>query len=382
MFFVFDNVPDLPRLDFRGNTNIKPEAFAQLQKLLAERIELQKFAANSTKPQTTEIEKLSDKLGFSIDLLELCEKEQIVPEGAVYKGFLKNQNKALRLFYNPDVIFSTDLIYARYVFSLATTRSAKDEMDNIRKVIHQLDIYNDTIKSIIDKTRLANVRIFRLHHFQNLVFSALGANSRLFELNHRTVEYLDYLLRINFASILIIKALATPLAPEKATFLSQLCKKSWMICRDSKAFWEETKSPELQVLVDFFDLATSFFFFLTMYAVIRCNIYENDGLLKKNKDYKTITWENYILSEEIRKLLKIVSQQKFKSNDLFNIDENRRVFTSFYDVFMGSLTEECIKSYTYLKDDMGAVNMKQPGAIVNSVGITGDFIEKVLRGDS
>lgn len=382
MFFVFDSVPELPRLDFRNSTNISPDSFASLQQFLQSRIDLQKFSSNPSKIQSSDLEKQSENLMFSVDLLELCEKEQIVPEGAIYKGFLKNKGKALRLFYNPDVVLTVDLIYSRYAFAFATLRSAKDEMDNIRKVIHQLDVYNDLIKNIIEKARFANTRIFKLHYFQHLIFSALGSNSQLFELNHLTVQQLDVLCRINFASILIIKALSSSLSPEKLTFLAQLSKKSWSLCQEGKIFWERVGSAETQLIADFYEIATQFFFMMSMFSVIRCNLYENDGLLKKNKDYKTTIWENYVLSEEIRKIVKQVSQTSFKSNDIFNIDENKRAFSAFYEVFMGSLTEEAIKSYGYLANELGNIPRNQPLAIVNSIGLTGDFIDKILKGDS
>lgn len=378
MFYVFEQLPELPRLDFRNAPSVSQDTFNKLNAILQSRIELQKFVNNSSKSTVQDAQKMNEKLGFSIDLLELCEKEQIVPEGLTYKGFLKNTGKNLRLYFNPEPVFVCDLIYSRYAFSMATLKSAKAECENIRKVIHQLDVYNEVIKSIIDKLLLANTRVYRLHKFQQLVFSGLGSNSKLFELNHKTAQAMDNLFRINLSSILLIKTLSSPLNPDKAVFLAQLCKRSHMNCIESKEFWEAANAPQFQSIVDFLDIAANFYFFMSMFAVIRCNQYENDGLLKKNKDYKTIVWENKMLSDEIRNMLKQIREAKYKSGDQFNIDENKRIFQVFYDTFMATLTTECIKNFEYLQDQLGGVTQNGPKNAVNTIALTNDFIEQIL----
>lgn len=382
MFFVHESVPELPKLDFQKISSMTPQVISTLQRLLQDRVHIQKYVSAPSRIQFADVEKASSKLGFSIELLNTCAKNKLQPEGASYKGFLKNKGKTLRLFANPEVIFTVDFLYSRFGFALATLRSAKDEMENVRKATHQLDAYNETVKSLIEKTRAASQRIYKLHQFQPLISSSLGVNGQIFELNSRTVECIDLLCRVNFASVLVIKTMSSMMNPDKASFLAQLCKKTWLLCQQSKQFWDGVATPETQVFADFFDIATSFFYMMTMFAIIKCNNYENDGLLKKNKDYKTIVWENSALAEEIVKTHKQAIKQKYSSSDSFNIDENKQAITSFFEAFMAQACEDSNRTYGYLKNELASHPKPTALAIVNCFGLTSDFIEDVLKEDN
>ncbi len=241
---------------------------------------------------------------------------------------------------DPEVLFTTDLIYLRYSLAFAYLKSVRSETSNIRKIIHEISIYNDLVKKVIDRVLAATLRIFKLRKAEQFVFSGLYDSIRIYELNHNTLHALDGLCRINLASILVIKTFGTGISPDKASFLAPLAKRTTNSIDELRKFFNTPFNDTFVSLIDFLEISATFYRCLTLYAIFRLNLFENDGLTKRNKDYKSILVENFVIAKEINARLDDLKKKQFKSKDSLNVEENRRFCIVFFEKFASSYLEE------------------------------------------
>ncbi len=259
---------------------------------------------------------------------------------AKYKGFLKNQGKILNIDSDPEVVFTTDMIYLRYSLAFAYLKSVRSDTSNIRKVIHEISIYNDLVKKVIDRILAATLRMFKLRKAEQFVFSGLYDSIRIYELNHNTLHSLESLFRLNLTSILVIKTFGTGLSPDKASFLAPLAKRTMISIEEMRKFFNTPVNETFISLIDFLEISAIFYRCLTLYAIFRLNLFENDGLIKRNKDYKSILVENYVIAKEIIAQLDGLKKKQFRSKDSFNVEENRRFCSVFFEKLASSYLDE------------------------------------------
>lgn len=371
MFFVMDSIVELPKMVF------PPQSPSSLLEPLQSRVELQKFIQDAEKKAAPDCQRMAEKLVFSVDLLENCSKLGLLPDLDGFRCFLRTDEKFLKLLPSPKNVFSVDLIYSRYAFCLSVLRSCRGEIEAVRRSVEKLDLYPEVIKTLLDKLLLASVRMYKLERFQSLAFSDLGKKSRLPELNPATAKAFDQLFRLNLGSVLILKALSQPMKPEKAVFLVQLCKKCKLMAEEQRAFFGKLDAPEMKNLAQFCEIAEDFYYFLTLFMVIRCNLYENDSLLDRTKDFKVSIYQNFACAQEIKRILKKIADSPSKITH-FNTTANKAIFESFYQKFMSEFVEECIGNYKAMKDDCVGVVQSPPGHIFDAVLMTNDFLEHLL----
>lgn len=235
-----------------------------------------------------------------------------------------------------------------------------------------------SVKTIIDRVLPVGAMLHRLVKGEHLVWPGLNTCNRIFELNHKTLKALYLLFRMNFASILIIKSMAGMLGPEKIVFLVQMAKYAASNAEESIKFWESAHENQTQKeLLLHSRMCLKFFKIVAYFAVIRCNLFEKDGLMVKKKDFNQIVWENYLLSKEIAKLQTEVSNMEVDSNMNMSFKENKVFLPDFIKFYMNYYTEESIKSYGYLEDQLGNQLMASAEEILDYVACTSDFITKV-----
>ncbi len=186
----------------------------------------------------------------------------------------------------------------------------------------------------------ACVRVYKLAKAEQYVFSGLYDSIRIYELNNNTLHALDKLFRINLASILIIKTFSTSLTPEKASMLAPMCKRTMRMIAELKEFFSTPFNNVFVSIIDFLEIATVFYRCLTLYVIFRLNLFENDGLIKKNKKQHAILVENHVIAREIYGSLDALKKRQFKSSDSFNVEENRRFCPSFFEKFAFGYLDE------------------------------------------
>jgi hypothetical protein len=253
---------------------------------------------------------------------------------------LKNQGKILNIDSDAEVVFATDLIYLRYALAFAYLKSVRSDTSNIRKVIHEISVYNDLVKKVVDRILAATLRIFKLRKAEQYVFAGLYDSIRIYELNHNTLHALDGLCRLNLSSILVIKTFGSGLSPDKVGFLAPLAKRTMNSIDELRKLLNTPFNDIFVSLIDFLEISAVFYRCLTLYAIFRLNLFENDGLIKRNKDYKSILVENHIIAKEIFARLDDLKKRQFKSKDSFNVEENRRFCSVFFEKFAFSYLEE------------------------------------------
>ena len=342
MFYIFDEIPQPPRLDFKNVQLKDPANFQKISSLLESRNEIVKAITDLSKGESAsnvDLPHISSLLSVSIDLLEVAINEDVaVP--ARFRGFLKNKGKVLNIDLDPEVVFTTDLIYLRYGLAFAYLKEVKQDASNIRKVLHEINIYNDLIKKVIDKVLAASVRIYKLRKAEQFVFFGLYDSIRIYELNHKTLHALDALMRLNLSSILVVKTFANTIGPDKASFLVSLCKRTLLSIDNLKKYFNTAFDPAFQSLIDFLQIAWYFYHTLTLFIIFRLNLFENDGLVKKTKDHKWIIVENHNIGREIKRLMEELKVKQFKSNDAFNVEENKRFCIAFFEKFATGYLDE------------------------------------------
>ena len=241
------------------------------------------------------------------------------------------------------MVFSTDLIYTRYALAFALLKSIRSDASNIRKVIYEISIHNDLVKRVVDKLLAATLRIFKLHKAEQFVFSGLYDSIRIYELNHNTMHALDKLFRVNLTSILVVRTFGSALGPDKAGFLAPLAKRTLGQVLELKTFFSTPFNDGFVSLADFLDIAWYFYRCLTLYVIFRLNLFENDNLVKRNKDYKTILVENHTIARTIYAHLEELKKKQYKSKDAFNVEENRRFCALFFEKFAFGYLDELAK---------------------------------------
>ena len=295
-----------------------------------------------------------------------------------YSGFLKNNKMILNLEDDAECLFSVDLIYLRYSLALNILSSLNPSFTLVRKRVLNTEVDMGSVKVIIDRILPLGAMLHRLVKGEHLVWPGLNTCNRIFELNHKTLKALYVLFRMNFASVLIIKSMAGLLSPEKIVFLVQLAKYAKQDAEESIKFWEsaEENSTQKEMLLHSC-MSLNFFKIVSYYAVIRCNLFEKDGLMVKKKDYNQIIWENHLLSEEIAKLTSDVTAYNIDSDMNPCFKQNQMFLPDFVNFYAKYYTDDAQKSYGFLKDSISNQIMKSADEILDYVACTSDFITKV-----
>lgn len=240
-----------------------------------------------------------------------------------------------------------------------------------------------SVKNIIDRTVPAGVLLFKLMKGEKMVWPGLNTCNRIFELNHKTLNVLNLLFRMNFSSVLIIKSMAGNISPEKIVFLVQLAKYAASSAKQSVNFWKDAAENQIQQeLLLHSEMSLKFFKLVAYYAIVRCNLYEKDGLMVKKKNFNQIVYENFLLSEEINKLANELSSTQIDSKMNICFSENKVFVPEFVKFYCNYYTTEAIKQYGFLKDSIEAQNMNTAEEILDYVACTSDFVEKVFEKSS
>lgn len=295
-----------------------------------------------------------------------------------YSGFLKNNKMILNLEDDAECLFSVDLIYLRYSLALNVLRSLQSPFTLVRKRVLNTEVDMVSVKKIIDRVLPVGAMLHRLVKGEHLVWPGLNTCNRIFELNHKTLRSLYLLFRMNFASILIIKSMAGMLSPEKIVFLVQLAKYAAGNAEESIKFWSAAHENQVQrELLLHSRMSLNFFKIVAYYAIIRCNLFEKDGLMVKKKNFNQIVWENYLLSKAIGDLTAEVTAFEVDAEMQMSFKENKVFLPDFVKFYMNYYTEEALKSYGYLEDSLGNQLMSSAEEILDYVACTSDFITKV-----
>lgn len=247
-----------------------------------------------------------------------------------YKGFLKNQKKILNITITPESVFSVDLLYLRLSTAFALLKSIKFEAANIRKAIHDFSVQSEFIKTSSDRIFQAALRTHKLVRFQHLVFPGLFDSIRIYELNPRTVRGIDLLMKVNLASVMVVKTFASPLNPDKADFLEKLSKCTLRRIADLKSVFAERFNETSDSLTEFFTVAEVFYKCLLLLMVLRLNTYQRDNLIKRTKDFRLGYQENALIAREVPKIIAAAMARPSKVVDKFNVDENRAFLQGFF----------------------------------------------------
>lgn len=305
-------------------------------------------------------------------------REDIRLDSMYYSGFLKNNKMILNLEDDAECLFTVDLIYLRYSLAMNVLTSLNNSFTLVRKRVLNTEVDVASVKMIIDRILPVGAMLHRLVKGEHLVWPGLNTCNRIFELNHKTLRALYLLFRMNFASILIIKSMAGLLTPEKIVFLVQLSKYAAENSKESIKFWESAHENNVQKeLLLHSKMSLNFFKIVSYYAIIRCNLFEKDGLMVKKKNYNQIVWENYLLSDAIKNLTNEVQGMPIEPSMGICFKENQMFLPDFVSFYMNYYTEEAIKSYGYLKDQMDNQLMSSAEEILEYVACTSDFITKV-----
>lgn len=266
----------------------------------------------------------------------------------------------------------------RYSLALHALQSLNGAFTLVRKRVLNTEVDIGSVKVIVDRVLPLGAMLHRLVRGEHLVWPGLNTCNRIFELNHKTLRALYLLFRMNFASILIIKTMAGLLTPEKIVFLVQLAKYAHQSALESMKFWETAQENQAQKeLLLHSHMSANFFKIVSFYAIIRCNLFEKDGLMVKKKDYNQIVWENYLLSEEISKLTADVGAFQVQPGMHVCFKENQMFLPNFVDFYMKHHTQEALKNYGFLKDSISNQLMSSADEILEYVACTSDFITKV-----
>ena len=250
-----------------------------------------------------------------------------------YRGFLKNQKKILNIDASPEVVFTTDLIYLRYAYAIGRNFSMKRMIDEIRTAPNDLKLKDDDIKRVTKGMLEANQKIFKLNKYHNCIYQGLGDSLRIFELNHKTAEQMDLFFRINVASGMILRAFAAPISPDKVVFLGSVSKVTLNLIQNLLSFFRTRHNELFESIYAFLEVAEIFYRMLTLYIILKQNHFEEKGLIKRTKDYKLNYVESEIIGREIQKNVKELEKMALKSNDAFNVENNRRFAIAFFKKF-------------------------------------------------
>lgn len=250
-----------------------------------------------------------------------------------YKGFLKNKGKILNVTINPEAVFSADLVYLRLAFAFALLRSVKFEVANIRKAIHDFSVQTDFIRSASEKIVQAATRTHKLVRFQHLVFPGLQDSIRIFELNPRTVRGIDLLMKVNMASVMVIKAYIGPIDPKKAEFLQKVSKTTLLRLQELTTIFGFKFGDVGESLAEFLVLAQVFFRSLLLFMVLLLNNFQRNSLAPRTKDLKVAYHENALIAVEVPKMVAAALARPVPVNDRFNIEENRAFLQGFFANF-------------------------------------------------
>ena len=231
---------------------------------------------------------------------------------------------------NPEIIFTTDLIYIRYSLSLALAKSVKNNISTLRNSVTDLSNQKAVIKQTLDRLLPSTHKIFKLNKFQNIIFQGLGESLRIYELNHKTANHIDLFMRINLASALILKTFSDPLNPDKVLFLSSVCKITLENIKKLNAFFSTKFNKLFEVILGFLEIAEHFYRCTMIYVAIKLNMYEDKGLVKRTKDFKVNFVENLALGKELIRLVNELEKKPLKVSDPFNIEHNKAMAIAFF----------------------------------------------------
>ena len=246
---------------------------------------------------------------------------------------MKNDKKILNISLTPETVFTTDLLYLRVSLSFALVKSVKFETANIRKAIHDFSVQSDLIKKALERIIQAALRTHKLVRFSHLVFPGLYTDARIHELNPRTITGIDLLMKVNLAGLLVIKTFSVPVNPEKVDFLLKLSKMTHIRVLEIQRIFTGVEGQVLEGILRFLQIAECFYRCLTLYLILRTNLYEASNLAKRTKDFKVGYVENAEIAKEITRLMNGLVGLKWPGQDQFNIDENVRFCIAFFDNF-------------------------------------------------
>ena len=249
----------------------------------------------------------------------------------------------------------------------------------IRKRVLNTEVDLQSVKGIIDRVIPGGAILNRLLKGEHLVWPGLNTCNRIFELNHKTLKSLYLLFRMNLASVLMIKSMASPLDPSKAIFLVQLAKYAVKDATENQEFWNNAlpNNQQKQLLTQA-EMTLRFFKIVAYYAVLRCNLFEKDNLMVKKKNYNQIMWENYLLASGIQTLKKEIAHWNIDSKFDQILRDNKIFVPDFVEFYMKYYVDDCLKTYEYLKDSIGEQIMSSPDQILDYVACTVDFIDNVF----
>ena len=234
----------------------------------------------------------------------------------------------------PESIFTADFIFSRFSFSMALTKSIKTDLTNIRKLIYEQNIESDLLKRCVERIVLSATKVHKLKLNEELVYSGLGDSAKIFELNPLFLNLMNIISKINLTSILLIKTFNTPLNPDKIVFLAPMCKRAMRRCDEiSNELTYLVKNEVINEIIVFTETSRSFYKILTMFCIIKINIFEKNNLLPKKKDYKSVIVENFTLSNEINAILAQTKSIKQRMST-FNTSENYDFLVHFTERFI------------------------------------------------
>lgn len=238
----------------------------------------------------------------------------------------------------------------------------------------------NSVKTIIERMIPVGAIFSKLLKGEHLVWPGLNTCNRIFELNHKTLKALYLLARMNFASVLIIKSMAGMISPEKIVFLVQLAKFAVYNAEEAAEYWRNAdKNHAQKEMLLHSEMSLKFYQIVAYYAIIRCNLYEKDGMMVKKKTYNQIIWENHLLCDEVEKLTKDLVKTKIDSKMSPCFKQNQVFVPDFVNFYMNYHIEESKKTFGYLKDSINDQIMSSADQILDYVASTNDFIDKVFE---
>lgn len=246
----------------------------------------------------------------------------------------------LNVTITPESVFSVDLLFLRLSLAFAYLKTIKFEAANIRRAIHDFSVQTDLIKSASERIVNAALRTHKLAKFQHLVFPGLLDSVRIFELNPQTTVGIDLLMKVNLASIMVVKAFAGPLSPDKADFLEKLAKSTLNRLERLRGVFGQRFNETSDVIADFIALADIFYHCLLLFMTVKMNVYQRGNLAKRTKDFRLGHVENGLIARELPKLVAAAAALKPKTPDNFNIDENKVFIQAFFQTHVKPTIDE------------------------------------------
>ena len=380
MFFFFDEIPTLPLFDkILIDPKVKESERERMNIALQKRAKIvfvSKFPTDISEPFFRE---LTDSLNASIDIMEVGVKQKVNFNEIHYKGFLNNSGKIISVGNTPESITTCDYIFLRYalVFSLMKYLSSKVEL--ICSNPKNLSDNEESLKEVIGLLKLATSKFYKLVKHKHLLFPKLKVEDNISELNPHTLQYIELVFRVNFASLLIVNAMSKPLDGPKVIFLSQLTKSIYIILLEIQPYFRSQKHEIFYLIADFCEIALGWYQLMCLFSLLKSHSLSLMGAIQKKKNHHQIIYESAMLATEIQNIVAEFSTKTFKSRHFFVIDHNRSQIQKFFEAFMRSECQEALKSYELLKGDLQNISKCGPKTLMNEIKFEKDYLLTIFE---